>query len=117
AGRLASWTCRSPERVGLVRGIAAGVMMLGFVFYGVDVRDAVAEKEAAESAAIFIRQEDSAARIWYVGHWGFQYYAERAGMMPVVPDDSRLAAGDWLVMPDGDIEQQRIRLDGEPLAK
>jgi hypothetical protein len=37
--------------------------------------------------------------VWYVGHWGFQHYAERAGMVPVVPDQSRFLAGDWLVVP------------------
>jgi hypothetical protein len=37
--------------------------------------------------------------VWYVGHWGFQHYAERAGMVPVVPDQSQFLAGDWLVKP------------------
>jgi hypothetical protein len=44
--------------------------------------------------------------VWYVGHWGFQHYAERAGMVPVVPGRSELLAGDWLVKPDWRITQQ-----------
>jgi hypothetical protein len=37
--------------------------------------------------------------VWYVGHWGFQFYCERAGMCPVVPGESVLAPGDYLVLP------------------
>jgi hypothetical protein len=44
--------------------------------------------------------------VWYVGHWGFQHYAERAGMVPVAPDQSELLAGDWFVKPDWCITQQ-----------
>ena len=40
-------------------------------------------------------------RVWYVGHWGFQFYAESLGMEPVVPGSSRLEEGDWLVVPEG----------------
>jgi hypothetical protein len=48
--------------------------------------------------------------IWYVGHWGFQHYAEGAGMVPVVPDRSMLRPGDWLVVPWG-VHQQMIVID------
>jgi hypothetical protein len=51
-------------------------------------------------------------KVWYVGHWGFQHYAERAGMVPVVPDWSELRAGDWLVVPDPPITRQMIDLRG-----
>src|SRR5439155_15495540 len=44
-------------------------------------------------------------------HWGFQFYAERAGMKPVAPYQSHLLAGDWLVVPDQRIEQQRVAID------
>jgi hypothetical protein len=48
--------------------------------------------------------------VWYVGHWGFQYYAEQAGMKPVVPRSSRLKPGDWIVVPNDGIEQQAIKV-------
>src|SRR5205807_7619730 len=41
----------------------------------------------------------------------FQFYAERAGMQPVVPDVSRLQPGDWLVVPNARWNQQRIHID------
>jgi hypothetical protein len=109
-GRLASRTCRSPARIALVRAVAFVSMVVGLGFWAVDVRDAYAEKEAAEVAARYVYQQETAATVWYVGHWGFQYYAERAGMKPVVPDRSQLRRGNWLVVPDR-VDQQRIRID------
>lgn len=99
-GRLAARSCVRPERRRLVGAAAAAGVALGFFFYGIDLRDAFAEKEAAEDAAAFVRARDPGARVWYVGHWGFQHYAERAGMVPIVPYQSDLRAGDWLVVPD-----------------
>jgi len=58
-----------------------------------------------------VRQRDPQATVWYVGHWGFQHYAERAGMKPVIPDQSYLQKGDWLVVPDRGINQQQILVD------
>src|SRR5262249_17886575 len=40
-----------------------------------------------------------APTVWYAGHWGFQYYCERAGLRPVVPGESVLQPGDVLVLP------------------
>ena len=77
-GRLASRTCRPRGRRALVWSIAAGSILLGLVFYALDLRDAWARKEAAELAAERIRSQDPQAVIWFAGHWGFQYYAERA---------------------------------------
>jgi hypothetical protein len=111
-GRLASYTCRSPERRAIVRAIAGFSVVLGLLFQGVDLCDAHAQKRAAEMAARLVRDRDPEAVLWYVGHWGFQYHAERAGMKPVVPDVSRLRAGDWLVVPDDRLEQQWIVIPG-----
>src|SRR5207253_823784 len=116
AGFLAARTCRSPERKPFVRFAAAYGIALGFLFYGVDLRDAFAAKEAAERAAFAVRELEPDASIWYVGHWGFQHYAERAGMKPVVPDQSLLRRGEWLVGPDYRHNQQMIRRDVEELA-
>jgi hypothetical protein len=115
-GRLASRTCTSGERRALVWGVTTAGVVLGFGFYGVDMLDACASKELAEASAAYVRQREPEARIWYVGHWGFQYYAERAGMIPVVPAGSatpasRLETGDWLVVPEPRLNQQTIFID------
>ncbi len=72
---------------------------LGIGLFAIDTRDALPEKELAEEAARFVREQHAGGRVWFNGHWGFQYYCDREGMVPVVPGQSRLAAGDWLVFP------------------
>jgi hypothetical protein len=129
-GRLSARTCRGGwRRRGLSALVGAGcVLALGFA--ALDWRGAQVHREAAEGSARWAR-ERGGGEVWYVGHWGFQFYAERAGMRAVVPDydpagaapepgrrpvalpgPSRLRAGDWLVVPDGRLNQQNIRLDG-----
>jgi hypothetical protein len=84
----------------LLKRAAFGSMLLGLLFYAVDFRDAYAEKSAVEKSLQQIAAIGPAATTWYVARWGFQYYAERAGMKPVLPDDSDFQPGDWLVIPD-----------------
>ena len=42
-----------------------------------------------------------AGRIWFLGHWGFQYYMEGIGALPlpVKPQALEVAAGDWVIVP------------------
>lgn len=40
------------------------------------------------------------ARIWTTGHWGWQWYAAKNGMMQIIPRQSRLSAGDVIVYPE-----------------
>jgi hypothetical protein len=135
-GGLAARTCRTPARTGLVRAIAVFGVLLGLGFWAVDMREAVAQKQAVEAAAERIRQEDPDATIWCVGYWGFQFHALRAGMTQVVPaplgkrreellrrehgrivplPPSQLRAGDWLILPDPLVSQQHIQLDPRDL--
>jgi hypothetical protein len=84
---------------------------------------------------VLIREQGGRGNIWFVGHWGFQYYAERAGMRPVVarsrwyrpkgpdplpplvrpiplPPVSQFKAGDWIVVPSL-VHQQPLDIDPE----
>jgi hypothetical protein len=112
-GRLAARTCRTPAaRIDLVATASFGVL-LGFLFYKVDLDDANAHRAGAQGAAQWIREQDPQATIWYVGHWGFQYYAEHAGMKPVTPGDTVLSEGDWLVVPEARLNQQSLVIDAD----
>jgi hypothetical protein len=84
----------------LVRRLAFGSMLLGLLFYAVDFRDAYVEKAAVEKSGQQISAIGPAATTWYVARWGFQFYAEQAGMKPVLPDQSEFQPGDWLVISD-----------------
>jgi hypothetical protein len=72
---------------------------VGFAVAALDTYDAFPEKAIAERAAAVVAGRDPAARVWYSGRWGFQYYCERAGMQPVIPGRSELRPGDYLVLP------------------
>ena len=74
-------------------GVAAGVLTAAL-----DTWDAYPEKVLAERAAAVVRDRPAGSRVWYAGHWGFQFYCERAGMRPAYPG-AELAAGDYLVVP------------------
>lgn len=39
------------------------------------------------------------AQLWYLGNWGWRWYAEKQGMTPYLPGRSQLEAGDVLVIP------------------
>ena len=64
-----------------------------------DLWDAFPEKVCAQRAAALASDSSAGATVWYVGHWGFQYYCERAGLQPLVPGESVLRPGDLLVLP------------------
>ncbi|MGH7789345.1 MAG: hypothetical protein ACRERC_20915 [Candidatus Binatia bacterium] len=108
-GRLAARSAWSRGRRGVVTAVATAGVLLGLLVFAVDFRDAVVQRQAIARIAERARAA-AVADVWYVGHWGFQYYAERAGMRPVVPGQSQLRAGDWLVKPEGRITQQDVIL-------
>jgi hypothetical protein len=124
--RLAARTCRTSERRQALHALGALGVALGLAFYAVDWQGARVQQQAAESAAAWVRGNGGGAA-WYIGHWGFQYYAERCGLRPVVtrydppegpirfPPPSRLRAGDWLVVPDSRLTAQGLRLEGGKL--
>jgi hypothetical protein len=108
AGRRAVRSGMAGDRAALIRGVVACNILLGLFYWGVDMLDARAEKLAVAETAQEIRNRDEHGAVWYVGHWGFQYYAEQAGMKPVVPGASRLRRGDWLVLPGEPVDRQEI---------
>jgi hypothetical protein len=97
-GRLVVRTV-GPESI-LVRRAAFGSMLLGLLFYTVDFRDAYVEESAVEQSLQQIAAIGPPSNTWYIARWGFQFYAERAGMKPVLPDESDFQPGDWLVISD-----------------
>jgi hypothetical protein len=110
AGRLLSGDCAT----GTWRtyGIVTAGTLLGLGYYLVDMRDAMAQRSAAERCAACLHVE-SGGKGWYVGHWGFQYYAERAGLRAVIPNVTRLHRDDWLFVPSAEIAQQKLSLSSD----
>ena len=109
AGHIVASTCRH-RRVNVCLAIVPGVA-LGLFFAGVDFMDAHIEPQAVREASAYIRERDPQARIWFVGHWGFQYAAEREGMTALVPNRSVLQRNDWLIVPNATQNQQAFVRD------
>ncbi len=40
------------------------------------------------------------AQLWYLGNWGWRWYAEEQGMRPYLPGRSQLSGGDLVVIPE-----------------
>ncbi len=126
-GRLAARTCVTPGRRRLVHAAVGFGVVLSLAYLGVDWVGARAHQRGAEAAAEFIRANGGGGRVWFAGHWGFQYYAERCGMTALVPwyrgreryvalpPTSRLRRGDWLVIPEQGVERPDLDLAPEPL--
>ena len=85
---------RRPPRWVVALGIAAGVSVAA-----IDTLDAFPEKWCAEQAANATRDRPANSTVWYVGHWGFQYYCEAAGMQPLIAKQTTAKAGDFVVLP------------------
>jgi hypothetical protein len=62
----------------------------------IDSYDARFERSHADLAAATTAGNGTT---WFAGHWGFQYYCERAGFRMIIPGHSELQPGDMLVLP------------------
>ena len=111
AARLAGRTCRTADRQMLLRRVSAAGIALGLLFYGVDLHDALADKEAAERAAATVRAGPGRPHLVRRALGISTLCRARAGMKPVIPEQSHLQEGDWLVVPDRGIIQQQILVD------
>ena len=74
-------------------GVACGVGLLAL-----DAWDARVEPAGVDAAAAIIGDPGRHA-VWTQGHWGWQYAADRRGWTLLDPGRSRIAAGDWVVLP------------------
>jgi hypothetical protein len=128
AGRLAARTARAPDRARLVYGIVCYSAVFGLAFAAFDFWEGWTEKSLAEAAAGLVGAEGGSGTVWYVGHWGFQYYAEKCGMRPVLPyylpndgevdyvplpEPSHLRAGDYVVEVSWPNARQIVYIDPE----
>ena len=62
-----------------------------------DARLAETNRRAAEQ--LWIQYHQPGNTVWFEGHWGFQYYLEKAGGKAIDLNDPRKARGDILIIP------------------
>lgn len=81
------------------RAAAAALALSALLGLGVGVADWRIADAYRDLPARLEPELAGARRVLYLGHWGFQHYAEAAGWTPYVPGVTRLAPGDVLVRP------------------
>ena len=106
-GRLAARTCTTPAARRVVWAVAGCGAALGLAYGALDWREAWAQEWGAEQAAAWVTRQGGGGRVWYVGHYGFQYYAESLGMRPAYSGSApvELAAEGRLAGPAGQSRQ------------
>ena len=62
-----------------------------------DARLAETNRRAAEQ--LWIQYHQPGNTVWFEGHWGFQYYLEKAGGKAIDLNDPKKASGDILIIP------------------
>jgi hypothetical protein len=90
---------------------ASAVVGLSFALF--DWYDARPEPVGVARATAWIAQHTTApAHVGTIGHWGWQYYAERAGWVQLEADTGRveLQPGDWFVWPQYRPHAQHLRV-------
>lgn len=103
-GLLAARAVSRFGRIGPNRGPSSWTSVfavaVGFLMAAIDTFDAYPEKICAERAVAMAEAVNPSAKVWFAGHWGFQYYCTRAGANQIVPGESILAPGDVLILPE-----------------
>lgn len=62
-------------------------------------------------------QLKSASTVWFLGHWGWQWYAKKAGMKEYDPRRSHFTAGDYVILPELVRRQELLKRDQDLLLK
>lgn len=69
----------------------------------------------ARLAAEQIRETlGTSSRIWFQGHWGFQYYAQARGLRAFDMKYSEIQPGDFMVIPGGNVNRVLVPSDMIP---
>ncbi|HEY6066913.1 MAG TPA: glycosyltransferase family 39 protein [Thermoanaerobaculia bacterium] len=86
---------RGVDRLPVVPLVLAAILSLAVAW-----ADARLAASAREAAGRFTRELGAGpGRLWFEGHWGFQYYMEAGGARPLDMSRSKLSAGDHVVVP------------------
>lgn len=88
------WLARCRRTQAPVRWVALLTVGLGLGYQLLDCIEGAAWTAAAPAAVAWARQHAPGAGLYFTGGWGFEYYAPRAGMRPLLTTGSQLRAGD-----------------------
>lgn len=89
----------------LILQVAGALMVSGVLSIWLasgDTRLANLAREAAHS--VRSQTSNEGGTLWYEGHWGFQYYMEQQGALPVDDQNFQVRPGDFVVVPENNTE-------------
>jgi len=75
-----------------------GCAILSLLVAQADFQEANLPRTATQS--ICAQYAGAPGRMWFEGHWGFQYYMQSAGAWPLDSDQLAFMPGDFLVVPE-----------------
>ncbi len=84
----------------------APAMGLALLVAQADQRLAETSRDAARGLSASLA--GAAPTVWFQGHWGFQYYAEQAGLRPLDFGSSSIQPGDLIISPVGNTNVQEL---------
>jgi 4-amino-4-deoxy-L-arabinose transferase-like glycosyltransferase len=85
--------------------LAAGLLSCGAIALWVGLADTNLANDSREAAALICKGSNNDARkLWFEGHWGFQYYMEACGAEPIDRSYPIIKEGDLVVIPSNNIE-------------
>ena len=86
--------------------VAAAGLVLGLLIVRADSNLAGLERRAVRRE--IVPRVAAGKRVWFSGHWGFQWYAERAGARPLVRNPRPAQPGDIVVVDEEAFSQELI---------
>jgi hypothetical protein len=81
----------------------------------VDLHEADAARQAAMRSAEVARGLATQGTTWFSGTWGFQFYAQRQGLEPLLPGVTWLKRGDVLVLAQQPLKRVDLHLESAPV--
>jgi hypothetical protein len=95
----AAWLAAQRTNAGpMFRRVALVSVGLGAIYQAVDHLDGRAAEQAATAAHAHVQRTDPAAAAYFTGGWAFEFCAPRAGLPPLLLDETSLQKGDFVVV-------------------
>jgi len=84
----------------LTASIVAALLLSGFVSFWITRADTELANSARSAAfAVYERTHGRGGTVWFIGHWGFQYYMESLGAHPLDWLNPQVNNGDFVAVP------------------
>ncbi len=94
--RLGAWTRERPDRMATFLAVGSCSALGHFGDSG-----RLSGRNAARAAATLANSlPERAGKLWFQGHWGFQYYMQALGAQCLDSNNVHCEVGDWIVQPD-----------------